>query len=115
MDRSSGFKTGCTAKIRGCALKGSMARKTTVCPPIERYCFGPPEPARRPRPAATRMAAVRSAFDIGHFIKGSKIAPNSPYHGCNGESTAIPVNWPEKYDFVAAHLQLWENCLKCRQ
>src|SRR5712671_1803760 len=41
-----------------------MARKITVFPPIERYCFGPPAPARSPRPAATRMAAVRSGLGI---------------------------------------------------
>src|SRR5882757_11086960 len=62
---SSGFKTGCTAKIWGWRQNGSIARKITVWPPIERYCFGPPEPARSPRPAATRMAAVRLSFDIG--------------------------------------------------
>src|ERR1700716_2644461 len=49
----------------GWRKNGSMARKITVRPPIERYCFGPPEPARSPRPAATRMAAVRLSFDIG--------------------------------------------------
>src|SRR4030081_4163427 len=62
---SSGFKTGCTAKTCGWRQNGSMARKITVFPPIKRYCFGPPEPARSPRPAATRMAAVRLSFDIG--------------------------------------------------
>ena len=62
---SSGLSTGCTAKICGWRQNASIARKITVWPPIERYCFGPPAPARRPRPAATRMAAVRSGLGMG--------------------------------------------------
>jgi hypothetical protein len=65
MAMSSGLSTGCTAKISPWRQNGSMARNITVCPPIERYCLGPPVPARRPRPAATRMAAVRSDFAMG--------------------------------------------------
>src|ERR1700681_4106925 len=64
-----------------------MARKITVFPPIKRYCFGPPEPARSPRPAATRMAAVRSGFGMGLDTgvsewTGGSIASlaHSPYH-----------------------------------
>jgi hypothetical protein len=36
----------------------------TVRPAIVRYCFGPPEPARNPRPAATTMAADLVDFVI---------------------------------------------------
>src|SRR3982751_1894813 len=61
---SSGLRTGCTAKIRGWLQNGSIAREITVRPPIERYCFGPPDPARSPRPAATIMAAVRVGVGI---------------------------------------------------
>jgi hypothetical protein len=61
---SSGLRTGCTAKICGWLQNGSIAREITVRPPIDRYCFGPPEPARSPRPAATIMAAVRFWFGI---------------------------------------------------
>ena len=35
-----------------------IAREITVRPAMLRYCLGPPDPARRPRPAATIMAAV---------------------------------------------------------
>ena len=63
---SSGLRTGCTAKICGWRQKGSIAREITVRPPIERYCFGPPDPARSPRPAATMIAAVR--FGVGIVI-----------------------------------------------
>src|ERR1700730_10747984 len=84
---SSGFRTGCTAKICGWRQNGSIARKITVCPPIERYCFGPPEPARRPRPAATRIAAVRADFGIAlnywrfRVDEGARVGPaHSPYH-----------------------------------
>ena len=66
---SSGFTTGCTANTSGCRQNASMARKITVCPPISRYCLGPPAPARSPRPAATRMAAVRSGLGIGTQIQ----------------------------------------------
>src|SRR5258708_37731961 len=66
---SSGFSTGCTAKTCGCRQNGAMARKITGCPPIERYCFGPPAPARSPRPAATRMAAVLLDFTMGLKIR----------------------------------------------
>src|SRR3954453_16065755 len=61
---SSGLRTGCTAKICGWRQNGSIAREITVRPPIERYCFGPPDPARSPRPAATMMAAVRLGVGI---------------------------------------------------
>src|SRR5882762_4678154 len=61
---SSGLTTGWTAKICGWRQKGSIAREITVRPPIERYCFGPPEPARSPRPAATMIAAVRLGVGI---------------------------------------------------
>src|SRR4051794_25501742 len=62
---SSGLSTGCTANICGWRQKGSIAREITVRPAIDRYCFGPPEPARSPRPAATIMAAVRLDVGIG--------------------------------------------------
>src|SRR4051812_37501184 len=62
---SSGLTTGCTAKISGWRQNGSMAREITVRPPIERYCFGPPDPARSPRPAATMIAAVRFGLGMG--------------------------------------------------
>ena len=88
---SSGFTTGCTVAISGCRQKASMARRITVLPPTLRYCLGPPEPARSPRPAATRMAAVRSGLgmrlqglsgrigiDGGAPRRGLK--PHSPYH-----------------------------------
>ena len=61
---SSGLTTGCTAKICGWRQKASIAREITVLPPIERYCFGPPDPARSPRPAATMIAAVRFGIVI---------------------------------------------------
>ena len=84
---SSTLSTGCTAKTCGWRQNGSIARKITVCPPIERYCFGPPEPARRPRPAATRMAAVRADFGmaINYWRFGVEEgsmgwSAHSPYH-----------------------------------
>jgi hypothetical protein len=61
---SSGLSTGCTAKICGWRQNGSIAREITVRPPMERYCFGPPDPARSPRPAATMIAAVRLGVGI---------------------------------------------------
>src|ERR1700730_13033619 len=95
MEVSSGFKTGCTAKTWGCRQNGSIARKITVCPPIERYCFGPPEPARRPRPAATRMAAVRSDLsialnfsDVG-LMRGA--LAHCPYHAVAGKTERFPI------------------------
>src|ERR1700730_7836785 len=84
---SSGLTTGCTAKICGWRQHGAIARELTVRPPMERYCFGPPDPARSPRPAATMMAAVR--FGIGIVIcqgQSKEVKPDvgpvahSPYH-----------------------------------
>jgi hypothetical protein len=84
---SAGLRTGCTAKICGWRQNGSIAREITVRPPIDRYCFGPPDPARSPRPAATMMAAVR--FGVGIVIgqgqsgwKDKALGPaaQSPYH-----------------------------------
>src|SRR5450631_2567391 len=116
---SSGFKTGCTAKICGGRQNGAIARKITVCPPIERYCFGPPEPARSPRPAATRMAAVRSGFgmdsitdDLGLIRKHWSLA-HCPYHAMTTKPERFPITVGKAY-FVAVHLQDCQNCLKCR-
>ena len=116
---SSGFRTGCTAKICGWRQNGSIARKITVCPPIERYCFGPPEPARRPRPAATRMAAVRSGFGIGLNWRFKGLMREHGLVGalplsCRGAKTErFPIAVGKAY-FVAVHLQDCKNCLKCR-
>ena len=35
-------------RSRGWRQNGSMARKITVCPPIDRYCFGPPAAGAQP-------------------------------------------------------------------
>src|SRR6201747_2728929 len=83
---SSGLTTGCTAKICGWRQNGSIAREITVRPPIERYCFGPPDPARSPRPAATMIAAVRLGVGIvicqGNLREKPGVGPaaHSPYH-----------------------------------
>src|SRR3954466_4660977 len=88
---SSGLRTGCTAKICGWRQNGSIAREITVRPPIERYCFGPPDPARSPRPAATMIAAVR--LGVGIVVLGGirEVKPgvgrvaDSPYHAGTGK------------------------------
>src|ERR1700710_499926 len=104
---SSGFTTGCTAKTSGCSQNASMARKITVWPPMVRYCLGPPPPARRPRPAATRMAAVRLGLGIGlddgrTEMRGG-VAPSlahSPYHAECVKTERFPIA-VGKADFVA--------------
>src|SRR4051812_21913418 len=83
---SSGLTTGCTAEMCGWRQNGSIAREITVRPPIERYCFGPPDPARSPRPAATMIAAVR--LGVGIVIRWEQSGmerrhwpgAHSPYH-----------------------------------
>ena len=78
------FTTGCTANTPAWRLKASMARWITGTPPMVRYCFGPPAPARSPRPAATRTTAVRSDFAMR--------LENSVYdEERNGEMTGMPL------------------------
>ena len=97
-------------KDLGWRQNGSIARKITVWPPIVRYCFGPPEPARSPRPAATRMAAVRSGFGIGlncgrMGCDGAAGRPaHSPYHAVARKNRIIPIAVGKAY-FAAVHLQ----------
>src|SRR6478735_3359242 len=50
--------TTCVRAICGWTAKAATVRARTGCPPRRRYCFGPPSPARSPRPAATIRAAV---------------------------------------------------------
>ena len=57
---------------------GLVVSEMTVRPPIERYCFGPPDPARSPRPAATIITAVR--FGVGIVI-------------CQGQSGGETGRW----------------------
>src|SRR5471032_711546 len=97
-----------------------MARKITVRPPIERYCFGPPAPARSPRPAATRMAAVRSGFVIGlSYLRfrgwgGERWFAGAQPLSCRyAKKERFPIAVGKAY-FAAVHLQDCENCLKCR-
>src|SRR5947209_19363057 len=113
---SSGLTTGCTAKIWGCRQKGSIAREITLRPPIERYCFGPPDPARSPRPAATMIAAVR--LGIGIVIRWAqsgeetgRLPEGAALITLSGENRRIPASGAY---FVALHLQDRQNCLKCR-
>src|SRR3954469_1546656 len=93
---SSGLSTGCTAKICGWRQNVSMAREITVRPPIERYCFGPPAPARSPRPAATIMAAVRFGGEIA-IHKGRAPAEFSrgaePYHAVPAKTERFHALW----------------------
>src|SRR5260370_34145464 len=65
-----------------------------------RYCFGPPEPARSPRPAATRMAAVRGGFGIGLIygrigVDGGSIGrpAHCPYHAGAAKRNDSPSLW----------------------
>src|SRR5580704_15516092 len=119
-EASSGFTTGCTATTWGCLQNGSIARKMTGCPPIERYCFGPPVPARRPRPAATRMAAVRGGFGMGFGYRSMGVGNIQLFAGAQPlscrwrEDRTIHVGWEKIRYFVAVHLQDCRDCLKCR-
>ena len=119
-EASSGFTTGCTATTWGCLQNGSIARKITGCPPIERYCFGPPVPARRPRPAATRMAAVRGGFGMGFRLsvdwvgKPQLFAGAQPLSCSCREDRTIPLACEKIRYFAAVHLQDRRDCLKCR-
>src|SRR5437660_10088756 len=106
MAMSSGLSTGCTAKISPWRQNGSIARNITVCPPISRYCFGPPAPARRPRPAATRMAAVRSELAMGFNYDGLNYEQDGerprhlagrPYHAPRIKKRAIPLRCEERH------------------
>src|SRR4029079_2672343 len=81
-----------------------MARKITVCPPISRYCLGPPAPARSPRPAATRMAAVRSGLGIWTQIRNgtgvgrvSGALAHSPYHAEYGKQSDSHHLWEKRF------------------
>src|ERR1700688_1748674 len=114
MAASSRLSTGCTTHTCGWRQNGSIARKITVCPPIERYCFGPPEPARRPRPAATRIAAVRADFGIAlncwrfRFDKGAWAgSAHSPYHAEGVQTERFQQLWEK-------HILLQCTCTICR-
>src|SRR3954452_14348103 len=114
---SSGFTTGCTVAISGWRQKASMARRLTVLPPMVRYCLGPPAPARSPRPAATRMAAVRSGLDmrlqglskrlgvVGSLAAWAQAAKPLPRRLAKTEQLPIAVG---KANLAAVHLHISE-------
>src|SRR5579871_5051639 len=100
-----------------------MARNITVFPPIERYCFGPPAPARSPRPAATRMATLRRGLAIRPIIGDARLLgtpsaiAQSPYHAGDWKTRENKSPFhalPGKAGIAALHLQDDKNCLKCR-
>src|SRR5579871_2457812 len=118
---SSGFTTGWTRDTCGCELNASIARKITGRPPMDRYCLGPPAPARRPRPAATRMAAVRGGVVMGVGNQSVWEQRSQRFAGwgqalimltSGGQSDSCGLGLNQEY--AALHLQDSPNCLKCR-
>src|SRR5262249_60761232 len=107
-----------------------MPGKPPVSPPIERYCLGPPVPARRPRPAATTMAAVRRDSAMGFLCElteneGPALTERTPlprgarkierFHvsGVPAFACRFAVVVGEQM-YAALHLQDELDCLKCR-
>src|SRR5262245_871838 len=80
----------------GAPRRALIARATTGAPPIGRNCFGTPSPARRPRPAATMMAATVIASEplLPDLIRGGEAERNRlRAFGGEGGGLQFAANW----------------------